>query len=157
MAKIAKRKTSKQLKSLLCDNSLHDIQVFERGKDQIIYSCIYRYAAITLAEDMIPSPDQNDNYIDIDIGDNWWTNDVLIDDWELKIKDRALKKKVKASLSEEDDENSPFSRIAEFGFENVDGSWEIRVSADDGTKFDFARLEIEDADASSSSKRKVTI
>ena len=72
--------------------------------------------------------------------------------WELKIKDRALKKKVKASLSEEDDENSPFSRIAEFGFENVDGSWEIRVSADDGTKFDFARLEIEDA--SNTSKRK---
>jgi hypothetical protein len=111
MTNIAKTKTSKQLKTLLCDNSLHDIQVFERGKDQIIYSCIYRYAAITLAEDMIPSPDQNGNYIDIDIGDDWWTNDVLIDYWELKIKDRALKKKVKASLSEEDDENSPFGRI----------------------------------------------
>jgi hypothetical protein len=76
--------------------------------------------------------------------------------WELKIKDRALKKKVKASLSEEDDENSPFSRIAELGFENVDGSWEIRVSADDGTKFDFARLKIIDADADTTSKRKTT-
>jgi hypothetical protein len=135
---------------LLCDNSLHDIQVFERGKDQIIYSCIYRYAAITLAEDMIPSPDQNGNYIDIDIGDDWWTNDVLIDYWELKIKDRALKK---TSLSEEDDENSPVGRIAELGFENIDGSWEIRVSADDGTQFDFARLEIEDA-SNNTSKRK---
>jgi hypothetical protein len=111
MANIAKTKTSKQLKTLLCDNSLHDRQVFDRGKDQIIYSCIYRYAAITLAEDMIPSPVQNGNYIDIDIGDHWWTNDVLIDYWEQKIKDRALKKKVKASLSKEDDENSPFSRI----------------------------------------------
>jgi hypothetical protein len=111
MANVAKTKPSKRLKTLLCDKSLHDIQVFERGKDQIIYSCIYRYAAITLAEDMIPSPDPNGNYIDIDIGDHWWTNDVLIDYWELKIKDRALKKKVKASLSEEDDENAPFSRI----------------------------------------------
>src|SRR5664280_1769217 len=128
MANIAKIKTSMQFKTLLCDKSLHDIQIFERRKDQIIYSCVYRYAAITLAEDMIPSPDQNGNYIDIDIGDDWWTNDVLIDYWELKIKDRALKKKVKASLSEEDDENSPFSRIGELGFENVDGSWEIRVS-----------------------------
>jgi len=154
MAKISKMKTSNKLKTLLCDNSLHDIQVFERGKDQIINSCIYRYAAITLAEDMIPSPDQNGNYIDIDIGDDWWTNDVLIDYWELKIKDRALKKKLKAALSEDDDENSPFGRIAELGFENVDGSWEIRVAADDGTKFDFATLEIEDA--SSTSKRETT-
>lgn len=153
MTNIAKTKPTKQLKTLLCDNSLHDIQVFERGKDQIIYSCIYRYAAITLAEDMIPSPDQNGNYIDIDIGDDWWTNDVLIDYWELKIKDRALKKTVKASLSEEDDENSPVGRIAELGFENIDGSWEIRVSADDGTQFDFARLEIEDA-SNNTSKRK---
>jgi hypothetical protein len=153
MVKIAKINTSKRLKTLLCDNSLHDRQVFERGKDQIIYSCIYRYAAITLAEDMIPSPDQNGNYIDIDIGDDWWTNDVLIDYWELKIKDRTLKKKVKASLSEEDEENGPFGRIAEFGFENVDGSWEIRVSTDDGTIIYFATLEIEDA-SNNTSKRK---
>lgn len=76
MAKIAKRKTSRQLKMLLCDKSLPDRQVFERERDRIIYSCIYRYAAITLAEDMIPSPDQNGNYIDIDIGDDWWTNGV---------------------------------------------------------------------------------
>ena len=89
MANIAKIKTSMQFKTLLCDKSLHDIQIFERRKDQIIYSCVYHYAAITLAEDMIPSPDQNGNYIDIDIGDDWWTNDVLIDYWELKIKDRA--------------------------------------------------------------------
>jgi hypothetical protein len=154
MAKIAKRKTSKQLKTLLCDNSLHEIQFFERGKDQIIYSCIYRYAAITLAEDMIPSPDQNGNYIDIDIGDHWWTNDILIDYWELKIKDRALKRAVKASLSAEDDENSTVGRIADLGFQNVDGSWEIRVADDDGKQFDFARLEIEDA--SNTLKRKTT-
>jgi hypothetical protein len=96
MANIAKRKTSNKLKTLLCDNSLHDIQVFERGKDQIIYSCVYRYAGIILAEDMIPSPDQNGNYIDIDIGDHWWTNDVLIDYWELKIKDRAPQEKGKS-------------------------------------------------------------
>ena len=153
MATIAKIRTSRQLKTLLCDNSLHDRQVFERGKDQIIYSCIYRYAAITLAEDMIPSSDQNGNYIDIDIGDHWWTNDVLIDYWEFKIKDRALKKAVEASLSENDDENTPFGRIAELGFKNIDGSWEIRVAADDGTQFDFARLEIEDA-SNNTSKRK---
>jgi hypothetical protein len=155
MTNIAKTKPTKQLKTLLCDNSLHDRQVFERGKDQIIYSCVYRYAAITLAEDMIPSPDQNGNYIDIDIGDYWWTNDVLIDYWELKIKDRALKKAVEASLSENDDENTPFGRIADLGFENVDGSWAIRVADDDGIRFDFATLEIEDA-SNNTSKRKTT-
>jgi len=39
------------------------------------------------------------------------------------------------------------------GFQNVDGSWEIRLSADDGRQFDFATLEIEDA-SNNTSKRK---
>ena len=114
--------TPPRFKRFICNRCLWDTQLYKLKNEELIFTGIYRYAEFVVAEDAVPSPDDKGNYIDIDIGDDAELSEFWLENWEAKIHNPTLKKKVDKIIASED----PLDGIEELGFENSGGSYEIK-------------------------------
>jgi hypothetical protein len=130
MAKLAEKlqaaeaprgETTSPLKKFICRKCLCTNEVYSRGDEQVVFTGVYRDAEFVIPEASLPVPDENGCYIDIDVDDSLYAEDIWTSSWEHKIRNPTLRKRVDALIESGD----PLDGLEALGFENSGGSYDL--------------------------------
>jgi len=139
---MAGTKQSEKEVLLECNRCLFDTQVFERGRDKVTFTGVYKYAGISLPTKDLPKFDKSGFALGFDVGENYKFSEFWQEKWDLKIKDAALKKKVQSLI----DKGGSASDIEELGFENTDGWYDLKPKGDNNVEVIDSSLAESDED-----------